>query len=122
MRWTEEQLNEYLAHSKATAMRSLADETPDIGKESNLQSKCEQYCRERGWPVFHDRSRKKNHPGWPDLFIFQPNRVILVELKSASGKLRIEQRELRKVLHWLGHTIHVVRSFAGFIKVVTDGL
>jgi peptide methionine sulfoxide reductase MsrB len=118
MRWTEDQLNEYLAKSKATAMKSMEDETPDPGIERSLQTKCEMYCRGHGWPVFHDRSRKKNQPGWPDLFVFQPNRVVLVELKNSAGKLRKEQIELRKVLNWLGHTVHVVRSFAGFIKVL----
>ena len=71
-----------------------------------------------GFPVFHDWSKKKNQPGWPDLFIFTENRVVLVELKAADGKLRKEQRDLKQNLSWLGHTVYVVRSYAGFIRVM----
>ena len=79
------------------------------------------YCRDHGLPVFHDRSRRQNQPGWPDLFVFAENRVVMVELKAADGKLRKEQKHLRQVLSWLGHTVHVCRSYAGFVRIMTGG-
>lgn len=118
MRWTEDQLNEYRAKLKKPG--PMADETPDDGLESKLQSKCMKYCKDCGYPVFHDRSRKKNEPGWPDLFIFMENKVKLVELKSACGKLRKEQEALRRNLMWLGHTVHVCKSYAGFIRIMEE--
>jgi len=56
--------------------------------------------------------------GFPDLFVFADHRVVLVELKAANGKLRKEQQELRRVLSWLGHTVHVCRSYAGFVRII----
>ena len=95
---------------------------PDPGPESELQKKCLNYCREHGFPVFHDYSREINNPGWPDLFVFaDKGRVVLVELKSGKAKLRKEQDQLRRVLNWLGHTVHIVRSYRGFLKAVMEG-
>lgn len=123
MAWTEDQLTAYLAKRQADSRRGLGqdggDDVPDPGPESRLQARCLRYCEERGWPVWHDYSRKKNRAGWPDLIIFQPEgKVILIELKASGGKLRKEQRELKLQLNWLGHTVHVVRSFRRFVEVV----
>lgn len=119
VRWKEEQFKEYM--TKRNALRDdPLEEKPDPGMESELQTKCLRYCKEHGFPVFHDYSRKKNPAGWADLFIFAENRVVLVELKSASGKLRKEQQELRRVLAWLGHKVHVVRSYVGFVRVMME--
>jgi hypothetical protein len=119
MRWTKEQLEEYKARMEKVSTLDI-DETPDVGRESKLQAKCIRYCKERGFPVFHDYSRKRNQPGWPDLFVFVDNHVTMVELKASTGTLRKEQRELRRVLGWLGHPVHVVRSYAGFVRVMLE--
>ena len=117
MRWTKDQLVEYLVRQESLN-DNRTNGPADPGPESHLQARCLRYCREHGWPVYHDWSRKKNPAGWPDLFVFLPDgRVVLVELKAASGKLRTEQRQLKQVLAWLGHTIHVVRSFKRFVEV-----
>lgn len=95
------------------------EDIPDHGLENNLLKKCIAYCDEHGWPIFHDRSKKCNRPGFPDLFIFAADgRTILIELKSADGKLRKEQEGLRRQLNWLGHTVHVVRSYKKFLQIV----
>ncbi len=118
MNWTEAQLAEYRAKQKQRPAPLDDDGKPDEGRESKLQAKCMKYCRDHGFPVFHDRSRRVNSPGFPDLFIFAENRVVLVELKAADGKLRKEQKHLRQVLSWLGHTVHICRSYAGFVRVM----
>lgn len=119
MNWTEDQLTAYMAQRQANRQPNGSVDTPDAGPESRLQARCLQYCRERGWPVWHDWSRKRNNPGWPDLIVFQPDGVVkLVELKAAGGKLRKEQEFLRRQFMFLGHTIDVVRSFRRFVEVV----
>jgi hypothetical protein len=122
MVWTEDQLIAYMAKRQADLRRGLGQDggdTPDPGPEARLQARCLKWCKEHGYPVFHDRSRRKNSAGWPDLFVFKPEgKVILVELKASGGKLRKEQRELKLQLNWLGHTVHVVRSFRRFLEVV----
>ena len=116
MRWTKEHLAEYMAKINP---REEAQDTPDPGRESYLQSSCIRYCKDHGWPVFHDWSRKRNTAGWPDLFIFMDGRVVLVELKAAGGRLSNDQKTLRNMLKWQGHEVYVVRSFKRFVEVVS---
>jgi len=120
MNWTKEQIVEYMARRKIQG-NTLSTEIPDQGPESRLQANCLKYCKEHGWPVYHDWSRKKNQAGWPDLFVFLPEgRMVLIERKAAGGKLRTEQQRLKRTLAWLGHTVHVVRSFKKFLEVCYD--
>ncbi len=129
MNWTEAQYLEHMAKVSVQMGQirfaqggrlSACDDSPaDPGLENDLQRKCLRYCEEKGWPAWHDWSRKKNQPGWPDLIIFQPEgRISLIELKSSSGKLQKEQKELRLILNWLKHTVHVVRSYKRFLEIV----
>lgn len=116
-RWTEEQYDDYIK-----SLVPVVDPGPDVadnGPEYRLQSKCIKYCKDRGYPVFHDYSRRRNEAGWPDLFIFlSGGRKELIELKAGKKGLREEQRELKRHLMYLGHEVHVVRSFKKFLEVV----
>ena len=101
------------------APNAFSNDTPDPGPENKLLNKCLNYCKERGFPVWHDRSRKKNQPGWPDLIIFMPRgRVILIELKSAKGVFRNEQQQLARQFMYLKHRYFKVRSFTKFIEIM----
>ena len=94
---------------------------PDTGPEKRLQAKCLEYCKEHGFLVWHDWSRKKNQPGWPDLMVFLPEgKVRLIELKSGGRKLRKEQQEISRHMLFLGHRIYVARSFKRFLEVMKD--
>jgi hypothetical protein len=120
--WTEDQLTAYMAQRQAHRQAGRSVDVPDAGLESKLQARCIRYCKERGWPVWHDRSQKKNQPGWPDLVIFKPDGAVkLVELKAASGRLRREQEAMKRQFMFLGHEIRVVRSFRRFVEVVSYG-
>jgi len=118
MNWTEDQRDAYMA-ARHRGREAVSPEIPDPGPEARLQSRCERYCREQGWPCFHDRSKKKNKPGFPDLFVFLPGGTMaLIELKAAGGRLRTEQQALRRQMMYLGHTVHVVRSYKRFLDVL----
>jgi len=117
-RWTETQYQDYKI--KTTDVLTDKQDAPDPGPESRLQRKIEAWCREHGYPCFHDRSRGKNAPGWPDLTIVMRNRVVFIELKSAKGVLRKEQKQKRLEFYHLGHSIHVVKSFKRFLEIVND--
>jgi hypothetical protein len=98
-------------------------DVPDEGLESGLLSKCLIYCKERGYPIFHDRSRGKNQAGWPDLQIYLPGgKAILVELKSAKGSLRKEQEQLARQFMYLKHRYYKVRSYSRFLKIMEEEL
>jgi hypothetical protein len=121
MNWTEDQLAAYMA--KRQAVPQLArDDPPDPGPESQLHSRCLKYCEEHGLPCLSFRQSVKAKgflaPGWPDLIVFRPKTVTLVELKAAGGRLSQEQKRLRLMLHFLGHEVHVCRSFSSFVKIL----
>ena len=128
MRWTKEQYEEYTERISQTKLRQegnlfqgddAKDYPADKGPESGLQAKVINYCKEQGWPIFHDRSKKVNEPGWADNFIFLPKgKMVLIELKSSSGKLRKEQIELRLALKWLDHEVHVAKSFKAVMAIL----
>ena len=117
---TEVDYETYMANYRfKNIINHKSDNKPDDGPESRLQSKIMRYCREHGFPYFHDRSRKKNQPGWPDLIIIMPkSQVLFIELKAAGGKLRTEQEALKRQFHYLGHNIEVVRSYKQFLVFI----
>ena len=125
MRWTEQEWEDYADGLRQARIRKddVDPEVPDTGSERRLLARCLEYCKEHGYPVFHDWSRKKNRAGWPDLFIFMPKgRLVLIELKSAGRKLRTEQQEFKCMLMWLGFNIHVVRSYRKFLEIMKEGI
>ena len=125
MSWSDELVKDYMAeyHKKMGSFgvgSELVDDEPDPGPEKVLQNKILKWCKQRGYPVFHDNSRRKNIAGWPDLtIVMEDSKVLFVELKSAGGKLRKEQQHLKQVFHWLKHEIHVVKSFKRFLEIVS---
>uniref|UniRef100_A0A6H2A0C5 Putative VRR-NUC domain-containing protein n=1 Tax=viral metagenome TaxID=1070528 RepID=A0A6H2A0C5_9ZZZZ len=122
-RWTQQQYEDYILSSKNAIAKpvALAEQPNKATLEHNLLAKCLRYCRDYGYAVWHDWSRKKNEAGWPDLMIFMSEgRVCLIELKSEKGRLRKEQADLRRHLLFLGHPVHVVKSYKRFLEVIQD--
>ena len=114
---TEEEYQALL--SNMAPKEEAAPDTPDPGLESKLLNKCLAYCKERGFPAWHDWSRKKNEPGWPDLQIYPPGgKPVLIELKSAKGVFRKEQQDLARQFMFLGYRYEKVRSFKRFLEVM----
>lgn len=136
LRWTHEQLEEYRARQATRQCRANhAGYVPlsghsrqiegqkvsraDPGKESDLQAKIERFLTSKGWYFFHDRSRGSNAKGQPDLVVALPSgRVLWLELKSAKGRLRAEQKQVRLMLLALNQEWHEVRSFKQFLAIV----
>jgi len=123
-RWTQEQLKEYMVDYMANRRYpgdTLAKEhaQPDLGPESKLQAKIQKWAKDKGFPVFHDRSRKKNVPGWPDITLCLPKGVVLyLELKSARGVLQAEQKQIRQQMIYLKHNYYVVKSYKQFQEII----
>lgn len=131
LRWSSEQFDEYQARRKQDGYVALSGHSgaisnkgvskPDHGREIDLQAKIERYCRDRGFYFFHDRSRKDNARGMPDLVIaLRAGRVLWLELKSARGRLRPEQKQVRLMLLQLGQEWHEIRSYKQFLEVVNN--
>ena len=116
-RWSQDQLDEF--NVRRGSWIKVDEDLPDNTPERVLQAKCLKYLKEKGYPVWHDWSRKKYKAGFPDLIIFMDNgRVEMIELKAAAGRLRKEQQHLHRNLMFLGHSVHVVKSFKKFIEIM----
>lgn len=63
--------------------------------EAELQQLLTDAAHMHGWLVFHDHDSRRNARGFPDLVMVhgQRRRVLFLELKSDTGRLRPEQRE-----------------------------
>ena len=130
MRWTEEQWADYEAkrirEAKAVKQASSTTKTEpnlpptiDDQPERVLQDRIEAWCRQEGYYWHHDRSRKVNRPGHPDLVIgLRGGRTLWIELKARGGRLRPEQEMVGKLLCACGHEWHVVRSWKRFMEIV----
>ncbi len=94
-------------------------EAPPIS-EAEWQEQFTQLARLLGWRWMHvrrslGRGRKwvtaTNVDGWPDLTLWHPTqqRVMFVELKSETGRLRPDQETVLRSLIAAGQEVHVLR-------------
>lgn len=124
-RWTPTQYEEYL-RTRSTFQGNqdpwkLLSMKADDGKESRLQSRCEAWLKQKGYPYFHDRSRGKNQPGMLDLICFLPEgRTVIIELKAKGGRLSKEQLQTMRMLKYLKHEVYEVRSWKAFMGVMEN--
>jgi len=104
--------------------RDLAGaDNPDDGPESKLQGKIVKWAKEHGRPIQSNRqtrgARTLLTPGWPDITLILPGRVLFIELKAGKGRLSEEQKQIRLQFMALGHEIHEVRSYRRFLELVS---
>ena len=123
-RMTEQDLQILYARQRAGIID--ANDEADPGPESELQGKIRENCRQRGWPYLslpQTPELKKWIPaGWPDDTIIMPyTNVLFLEDKAEKGRLSPEQKLMRSMFHYLGHTIHEVRSWKRYAQI-TEGL
>ena len=63
-----------------------------------------------GWKAFHPFDSRRSEPGWPDLALARPPRLIFVELKSERGRLTWgRRREWLALLEACGCEVHLWR-------------
>jgi hypothetical protein len=97
-------------------------EPADPGPESDLQGKIQQWARSHGHPCLSFRMAKNAKgflpPGWPDITLILPQRVLFIELKSKRGRLTPEQKNTKIKFLNHGHEIYEVRSFKRFLEII----
>ena len=52
-----------------------------------------QLARLNGWMVYHTHDSRRSEPGWPDLALCRPPRLVLAKLKSDRGFLSSRQKQ-----------------------------
>ena len=131
MRMTQAEVDAYqMRHApKKTAAKSGCD------KESELHEQIFAECRRRGWIALHGAMSERTHrtAGEPDFVILAQEKsetiygdygscwtpkTLLVECKTRTGKLSMDQAAMIHHAKRLGHTIHVVRSFEEFLALL----
>ena len=97
--------------------------TPKEGcdKESELHAQIFDECRRRGWIALHGAMSERTNRtmGEPDFSIMASGgRRFDIECKTRTGKLSPTQAAMIHHAATLGHTIHIVRSFEEFLKLL----
>lgn len=78
--------------------------------EKELQQAVVELCSWLHYPLFHAYdSRRSNGPGYPDLTIAVPGRVLFRELKTENGKLTAVQHQWQAALRLAGADVGVWR-------------
>jgi len=122
-RFTESEYQAFLIRQRGLQASPVVTECVDaVAVESDLHDQISAYCKSKGWIAFHGSMAHKamRTLGEPDFTILADNgRVFLIECKTKTGKLSPEQLGLQLMAERLGHTIHVVRSFAEFLNITS---
>jgi hypothetical protein len=121
-RMTPFELEQYQRRTsaKASAIQVANDAVDD---ESALHADILRECKARGWLCLHGSMahRTRRTPGEPDFVILADNgRVYLLEAKTRTGKLSVEQLGVMAWAKKLKHEMHVVRSFSEFLKLTAN--
>ena len=69
-----------------------------VDLEKHLQARILEAARALKWLAYHTFDARRSAPGFPDLVLVRPPRLIFAELKSSKGKLTVEQKEWLAVL------------------------
>ena len=77
---------------------SAVDALSGVVTEQQWQNTVVEAAQLLGWWVFHDHDSRRNQPGFPDLVLIRPPRVMFLELKRETGKLTTAQGEVLGLL------------------------
>jgi hypothetical protein len=91
-----------------------------IEDESDLHNAIIDYCRERGWQYLHGSMAERTHRtlGEPDFIILaHGSQLRMVECKSKTGKLSLDQQGFIAHAKKNGHVVYMVRSMDEFVRL-----
>ena len=86
-------------------------------READIHNAISAECRRLGWIALHGSmaTATARTIGEPDFVIIAPyGRLLLIEAKGSKTKVSTSQQALHAWALKLGHTVHIVRSFAEF--------
>ena len=59
----------------------------DVLTEAQMQASIIETARDFGWLCFHAHDSRRSEPGYPDLTLVRPPRLLFIEVKTADGRL-----------------------------------
>jgi hypothetical protein len=77
--------------------------------EANFQQQVLDLATVYGWRHFHVRDSRRSDPGWPDLVLLRPPKLLIVELKRETGRLSVAQSDWLRLLEMCGVDVRVWR-------------
>ena len=94
--------------------------------EKDLERQVRDLAAALGWKRYHTYRSKRSEPGWPDEALVR-DRLVLLELKSAAGKLSAAQKAWLRALVDAGAECYVVRpadleALAAILSLRNPGL
>jgi hypothetical protein len=81
----------------------------DTMTEKQLQDALIGAAKATGWLVYHVFDSRRSTPGFPDLVLLKGKRCMVLELKTAKGRVRPEQRAWLAAFTWAGIDARLVR-------------
>jgi hypothetical protein len=60
--------------------------------ESDLLEQVRTLARATRWMTFHPHDSRRSEPGWPDLALVRPPRLVFAELKRERGRVSRDQQ------------------------------
>ena len=110
-RMTEFQYQELLSRRKVVG--KPAGIKKDGGRleipESRVLEVVRHHAKSNGWLFYHTFDSRGSEPGFPDVVATNGKRLLFAELKSATGKLTIEQTQWIELLKHAGIDARVWR-------------
>jgi hypothetical protein len=61
--------------------------------EKQLQAQVLDLAHVLGWMTYHSWISIRSAPGWPDLVLLRPPRIIFAELKTQNGRVNVAQHQ-----------------------------
>ena len=61
--------------------------------EKAFQATIRQFAQLKGWADYCVWDSRHSPPGWPDLVLVRPPRIVIAELKTETGRLSAAQRK-----------------------------
>lgn len=102
----------------------MSDSIPIVTNltEKELQAVVLDAARLFGWFTYHTHDSRRSNPGFPDLVLARPDRVMFVELKSERGRLTVDQTQWLQVLEKAGQETHIWRPQQWLDGTITETL
>lgn len=92
-----------------------------VQAEKSLQAQIVKAARLLGWLVYHTWRSTHSAPGFPDLVLVRPPRLVFIELKTDTGKVSPDQeRWLEQLRQCPGAEVYLFRpgDWARIVEVL----
>lgn len=102
--------------------RTAATAGPPRLTEAAFQRQIEEVAALLGYRRYHGWISVRSEPGWPDLVLARPGRLLFVEVKGPRAAVTLPQREWLALLRATGAEVYCWRAGRISIQQIADCL